>query len=779
MSTICIPKETIDKLRKAIKSKEINIDNLYNLDSAKRNALFSKYVGKDNGKLFNVKYEQARIIAEKRAASDYVTASAKGEFRKVATQGEFAKKLLTPEETKVFALDKLDKQIKKIKELQDKIIKKIKSAKGEKKANFDFKLNKYKTQIEQLNIRKEDITNPQTDTVLKKINSLKGMMSDANYSELISAKMGHDISPAQGKYIIDKTIELKDLAKANEADKGGLTAEYYNARTSLDNYINHLNPNPSYTIIQDLADIGRNALITGISTPIKVLANYTNFFARKALQRIAHFSLSGENNDLINTLKQEDTAFSKATGNSRTQFTSMNDMNTVLGSHSSKLGSTRIAENFQTPDSTGSVGKGILRKIEHGIRKARGVSHSIAITLEHTIAYNYVFKRTFYDTLKFNSISIAKMEGLKGKEAISRAREIIMDANRVEPKTLSGQILRKNAQDVSSFITNTNDTWASKISTTIKNGMNKAVPYSGDLLEPMAKIPANVIANGIKNTLPGSGFYLYDLFKGRSMLSEHMPLETRYKGLIKYQKGLQGLIGVAGSTAVGLAIVSQLKPKDFKTDRYGGTFVHFNGLWINTEYFGRLAPGLAGMMAVKALPQKTLSNVMSSYLQGVGRTAVRIPGINVISDTAKQLTGKRAGHFLSNVATTRLVPSIGLDLVRNRKINRVFFGAHGLETDSMVVRDKYNSDWTRSTTAQLKQFKAKIGNDKFVQANKLYNKKVGDWIIKIKNNPKFKALTNDVKKKVVTAKRRKIKDEIFRQYSFRPARKRRVRVPRL
>ena len=63
-------------------------------------------------------------------------------------------------------------------------------------------------------------------------------------------------------------------------------------------------------------------------------------------------------------------------------------------------------------------------------------------------------------------------------------------------------------------------------------------------------------------------------------------------------------------------------------------------------------------------------------------------------------------------------------------------------------------------------------------SNNLYNKKIGDWLVKVKKNPKYKKLSSDSKKAVITAKRRKIKEEVFRIYHFRPARIRKERIPR-
>ena len=422
MST-CIPKVIVEKLRSAIKSKKLDIDKLYEMSGKDARNEFAKYVGEEHAKLFNLDYEKARIIAEKKSAADYITYSAKGKFQKLATKGEFSKKLLTSDESRQFASDNLDKQMQKNLTQQAKLSDAIKQATGEDKNNLQFRLNKKQDALERLKVRKEDVTHPQKDKLLKKISSIEGRLPDETYSEIVSAKMGHDITPAQSKYIIDKAIELKGLAKGNETDVGGLTAEYDNARTALDSYIAHLDKNGVGAVIQDLADIGRNNLLIGFSTPVKVLLNYTNFFANKILQRISTLSLLGEHADLIKSLEADDKKFMSKTGASRAQFTDINDTSTVLGGHPdvSRNGSfglsIRDAENYKMPGEIGNGGK-----IKSGIHYLAKGSHKVAIQWEHVLAFNYVFRRTFYDTLRFEAKSFTKIDNKISTESeIGRA----------------------------------------------------------------------------------------------------------------------------------------------------------------------------------------------------------------------------------------------------------------------------------------------------------------------------------------------------------------------
>jgi len=75
-------------------------------------------------------------------------------------------------------------------------------------------------------------------------------------------------------------------------------------------------------------------------------------------------------------------------------------------------------------------------------------------------------------------------------------------------------------------------------------------------------------------------------------------------------------------------------------------------------------------------------------------------------------------------------------------------------------------DWGQSTGVELQQFHQKVGDAKFKEANDLFNKQVSDWFNSVKMNPRFSALSDEDKQKVITKKKEEIKDKIFRQYGF-------------
>jgi hypothetical protein len=78
-----------------------------------------------------------------------------------------------------------------------------------------------------------------------------------------------------------------------------------------------------------------------------------------------------------------------------------------------------------------------------------------------------------------------------------------------------------------------------------------------------------------------------------------------------------------------------------------------------------------------------------------------------------------------------------------------------------------NVDWTQNPGVELQQFRKIVGEDKFKKANDDYNKRFASWLKLNQTNPKYKALSEEDKKKVITKKKNEIKDTIFNQYHFK------------
>ena len=88
-----------------------------------------------------------------------------------------------------------------------------------------------------------------------------------------------------------------------------------------------------------------------------------------------------------------------------------------------------------------------------------------------------------------------------------------------------------------------------------------------------------------------------------------------------------------------------------------------------------------------------------------------------------------------------------------------------------------NTNWETKDTEEMKQAKEQLG-DKFKEANDKFNKDYNDWFNSLSDNQEYIDLSNDDKKKILSAKRDEIKDDVLREYNFRYRKPQTKKLPR-
>lgn len=72
MATVCLPEQQRNKLKNALISGKLSIEDLYALTSNERRAAFEKVVGKNYSKWLNSRFEQAMLSTQKKALSKWI-----------------------------------------------------------------------------------------------------------------------------------------------------------------------------------------------------------------------------------------------------------------------------------------------------------------------------------------------------------------------------------------------------------------------------------------------------------------------------------------------------------------------------------------------------------------------------------------------------------------------------------------------------------------------------------------------------------------------------------
>lgn len=506
---------------------------------------------------------------------------------------------------------------------------------------------------------------------------------EAFLNDLVDKKVGTHIDEATAKKVYELTQAVKAAKDAGTTNLSGVSDEYLKARQDLNNFIDAQKTiSPARSIIQNLITIGRNNLLMNPATPIKSFeGQIVNGTIDHITRRLATLSSRGAVPELASDARAQAWSTFKKTGMNTAIMENLDD-NHALGS---------ARENFKVSN-TGETPHPIVGAVERGVQTATKISNKIAIDLEHNIAFTKMYQGAFFDAANIFSGTFAKAEGLTGDAAKARSAEIFKDAARVEPETAEGALLRQQAQKAAARVTSTNDTLASNFATATKRALNSIIPGVplGDLIIPIAKIPASIVANGIDNAGAGIPVAIRDIYQGRMKIqSDDLP--TRYEGMAQFANGVQRAARIAGTMGVAFFIASQLQKSDYRTDQYGDSYVKFGNVWINAEYLSAISPALGGAVEAKFKGKGALGTPLA-YVAGAAAPIKGLPGVDDASNLVSAITStnltKGVKQYASDFFTSRGVPAFIPNLLKNRPIDRLFFGASGVESTADVSADK-------------------------------------------------------------------------------------------
>lgn len=537
------------------------------------------------------------------------------------------------------------------------------------------------------------ISAPVRRDLLNKINKLDRVLNPAEekafLADLAATKLGTTVTYEEAQKITD----LAQKATA-ERDKGtdtfsGASTEFLNAATALEHYVQSLRPVTAIRSIgKNLAIIGRNHLLMDPATPVKTTAGQTINTGMDMITR--RIGLAALNGSVPRAVTRE------AKSQAWRQFRDTG-FNTAMMENYEDSGRLGERHNFDVPEGMLSANP-TLRVIEGGVRWYAKATNKVAIDLEHNFTFTKFYQNAFYDMLNLGSSNIAKSEGLTGAALQSRATAIYKDAARIIPATKEGQLIRMESQKQAARITQVNSTVIGNLALGMKNLINdKIMNGLGDILMPIAKIPANIIANGIENAGPGIPMGAWDIFKGREKMAS-ADTQTRLEGAAQMARGIQRVARTIGVLGMSAFIASMFTKNDFRDDPYGNSFVKIAGHWINLEYFNAISPALTGMLMMKkdGRGSDNMLQKVGQYVSGVAQPLKHAPGINELGELVTSVTNSNFTtgvlRYAENLVTSRGLPAMLYNLFNNRPINRIFFGATGIETPGEVNQDKNDKE---------------------------------------------------------------------------------------
>lgn len=547
-----------------------------------------------------------------------------------------------PKELAVFANKEFEKAI--VSSKKDSLVKWAEQTfKGEKRARKDDIINKIK-KLEERGMLDENLE--------------KGFLED-----LVADELGVYITPDELKNINKIADELEQLSKdkmkidGKEVDLP--TVDYFKKRQEMIDYINSINPSPLLKILSSV--ISRTFLLASFKSPIvNVVGNSTQGLATSLVRRLGNKKFKGANPDLVKKYVKMNYKIFQESGYDTSRMFEIMDDRKIIG------------EKITTSQGPGKL-RQFGRFMENLVFKNSLGKPDVMFASAH-----------FADSANLISSTMAIKEGLKGAEAKARAREIMLDAISLEPKTNEGKYAREKSIEEAFYGTFTNESAISNITLETRKLLNKATGdlRVGDQIIPFAKTPANVVSTNIEHSGLLFPYNAYQVVKGK-MTGDAAMIRTGAKGLVR-----------AGLGILAISLLAELLDSEDYVSEYadyfpkerqliaieGATYnsVKIGNKWISLDYFGPFGAPFVGYMNAKKYGND-IPDKVGRYYSGVLRQVMKIPGINEVreaignfSQSTKNLV---AGDYKKSIddatdgfadfVSPRVIPAIFYDMAQS------------------------------------------------------------------------------------------------------------------
>jgi len=452
---------------------------------------------------------------------------------------------------------------------------------------------------------------------LDKIGALNPESETGFLSDLVASKLGIKVTPEEVSQIAAKAKKLEELSTKLDPVLGIPDTEYWVARRNLDNYIHSLNPVHGLKVATSV--IGRGTMLFSFKSPLTNIISNTVMMGMQGFERrIATGAYRGLNPEfMLAYVKKVNQIFQK----------SGYDISRLDALWPSQV---RLGEEITHAQGAGAVRK-VGRFYEDIVFKQLMGAPDVASS---SIA--------FADSADLVASKIAKTEGLIGDAARVRSQQILLDAIKIQPESVEGNLVRAQAIADARYTTYTNKSGFSDVAMGIRkllNGLPKMGNVRlGDQLMPFVKTPANVVSAAIDAAGVGAfkGFAklpkAIKLFKaGEPALMKEAVRDFTTAGLgltlatiLAYSINPDDFVGDYDALSTKERELAALKNAPYNSIRVGDK-------WISLDYFGPLASAFVGIMYARkygdTLPQK-----IAKYTHGAAGQLMRIPGLTELTD---------------------------------------------------------------------------------------------------------------------------------------------------
>ena len=245
----------------------------------------------------------------------------------------------------------------------------------------------------------------------------------------------------------------------------------------------------------------------------------------------------------------------------------------------------------------------------------------------------------------------------------------------------------------------------------------------------------------------------------------------------------EALKRLVGMVSVATGLISMAEFSGYKQEK-NPTSADFGKIKIGDTRFdvtgGNVSMAILLARIISGQTKSTTSGIVRDLgvdygASSRGDTLVNF-GRNKLSPTASfaadWLYGKDAigtPFNLTDELKSRITPMIIADLIDTSSADASMVFPVALADMFGFGTQTYTSDidWANNPGKELSQFRDKVGQNKFVEANNDYNIKVKELTDKLGDNATYNSLSNDEKLKIMTKKKGEIKSSVLKEFQFK------------
>lgn len=378
----------------------------------------------------------------------------------------------------------------------------------------------------------------------------------------------------------------------------------------------------------------------------------------------------------------------------------------------------------------------------------------------------------FFDLVPRSKLAITELGNTLTK------REEAFTSSFIERVPILGAIPRGSARAYATFLNKLRfDVFKGMVKDAQKVGRN---PVDDEkLLKDIASfVNAGTGRGGLGRLEPAANSLAQALFSPRLISSRLSLMNPVYYAKLDPLVRKEALKSLFAFTSAGTALLTiaklngaevelDSKSSDFGKAKFGRTRVDiWGGFQQYIRFASQFATGKSKSTTTGVVSDKNRLDASEAFF-----TSKSSPLTSYIIQWAKGENYQGKPFDPKSEAFKRFIPIITEDLYELYKqddLSNVPYQGAAVFGFGVQTYDKTpdTARWSQSTGKELTQFKEKVGEDKFKEAENKFNQEYIKWFEETTKTPTYQGLSDEDKSSLIKTKKDKLKDAIFKEYRF-------------